>query len=270
MIDSVFNYMQPFFIFKNIKRKNSNSKEKKKMKEKNQMITQTTILAMGWTKTMIKNLLPAPTEKPNPHYKCASPMKLWEEEKVLEIMETDDFKKALEKANKRKNAAKSAIATKEKRLKEKMLEKANNFNIIVIPEDELIENVLNDNKNRIENNLYDYMNYCERKLDNYKSDWFESFDEINEEYEKACLEYENFTFHIPNEETLNRWVVNYIRHNLISYDSTLLDNKGKIGKDEAYLTFKKAVLDRISVIYPKYAVECQRQAESIGVNYYGC
>ena len=70
------------------------------MNGKSQMITQSTILAMGWTKTMIKNLLPQPVEKPNPHYKCASPMKLWEKEKVLEVMETEDYQKALEKANK--------------------------------------------------------------------------------------------------------------------------------------------------------------------------
>lgn len=65
-----------------------------------------------------------------------------------------------------------------------------------------------------------------------------------------------------------RWVVNYIRHNLISYDSTLFDNKGKVGKDEAYPIFKKAVLDRIAATYPKYAAECQRQAETIGVACY--
>ena len=34
-------------------------------------------------------------------------------------------------------------------------------------------------------------------------------------------------------------IVNYIRHNLISYDLTLSDNKGKVGKDEAYPIFKK-------------------------------
>ena len=88
------------------------------MNGKSQMITQSTILAMGWTKTMIKNLLPEPTERPNPHYKCAAPMKLWEQDKVLEVMETENFKKALEKASKRKDAAKSAVKTKEKRLKE--------------------------------------------------------------------------------------------------------------------------------------------------------
>lgn len=238
------------------------------MNGKSQMITQSTILAMGWTKTMIKNLLPEPTERPNPHYKCAAPMKLWEQDKVLEVMETENFKKALEKASKRKNAAKSAVKTKEKRLKEKMVEIANSFGIRIIPDDELIEKVLKHNEERIENNLWQSMLYYGRKVDRYIYDEYESYDDVCQEYEDACYEYENFTLRTPNEETLMRWVVNYIRHNLISYDSTLFDNKGKVGKDEAYPIFKKAVLDRIAATYPKYAAECQRQAEAIGVACY--
>lgn len=238
------------------------------MNGKSQMITQSTILAMGWTKTMIKNLLPEPTERPNPHYKCAAPMKLWEQDKVLEVMETEDFKKALEKASKRKNAAKSAVKTKEKRLKEKMVEIANSFGIRIIPDDELIEKVLKHNEERIENNLWQSMLYYERKVDRYIYDEYESYDDVCQEYEDACYEYENFTLRTPNEETLMRWVVNYIRHNLISYDSTLFDNKGKVGKDEAYPIFKKAVLDRIAATYPKYAAECKRQADTIGVTCY--
>lgn len=241
------------------------------MNGKSQMITQSTILAMGWTKTMIKNLLPEPTERPNPHYKCAAPMKLWEQEKVLEVMETEDFKKALEKASKRKNAAKSAVKTKEKRLKEKMVEIANSFDIKVIPDDELIRIVLEDNKNRIKVNLYKHMDYCERKLiywNNHYYNEFESFEDVYDAYEFARSDYENFEFHMPNEETLNRWVVNYIRHNLVNYDYTLGKNRGKVGKDEAYPVYKKAVLERIATVYPKYAAECQKQAETIGVTCY--
>ncbi len=238
------------------------------MNEKSQMITQSTILAMGWTKTMLKNLLPEPTERPNPHYKCAAPMKLWEQDKVLEVMETEDFKKALEKASKRKNAAKSAVKTKEKRLKEKMVEIANSFEIRIIPDDELIEKVLKHNEERIENNLWQSMLYYERKVDRYIYDEYESYDDVCQEYEDACYEYENFTLRTPNEETLNRWVVNYIRHNLVNYDYTLGENRGKVGKDEAYPVYKKAVLERIATVYPKYAAECKRQAETIGVACY--
>ena len=238
------------------------------MNEKSQMITQSTILAMGWTKTMLKNLLPEPTERPNPHYKCAAPMKLWEQDKVLEVMETEDFKKALEKASKRKNAAKSAVKTKEKRLKEKMVEIANSFEIRIIPDDELIEKVLKHNEERIENNLWQSMLYYERKVDRYIYDEYESYDDVCQEYEDACYEYENFTLRTPNEETLNRWVVNYIRHNLVNYDYTLGENREKVGKDEPYPAYKKAVLERIATVYPKYAAECKRQAETIGVACY--
>lgn len=112
------------------------------MNGKSQMITQSTILSMGWTKTMIKNLLPEPTEKPNPHYKCAAPMKLWEQEKVLEVMETEDFKKALEKASKRKNAAKSAAKTKENLLLNEINKLVENIEIKVIPDDKLIKNTI--------------------------------------------------------------------------------------------------------------------------------
>lgn len=238
------------------------------MESKTELITQSTIINMGWTKSMVKNLLPEPMEKPNPHYRCASPMKLWEKTKVLEIMKTEDFKKALEKANKRKNAAKTAVATKEKRIKEKMVEIANNFNIKIIPDDELTEIVLKYNEKRIKENLHKHMDFCERKLSRYCYNGFESYDDIYDDYEDACCEYENFIFHMPNEETLKRWVVNYIRHKLVTYDSTLYDNKGKVGKDEAYPVFKKAVLDRIATLYPKYADECQKQAEAIGRGYY--
>ena len=71
-----------------------------------------------------------------------------------------------------------------------------------------------------------------------------------------------------DDYTLARWVVNYIRHHLVKYDQTIENLKGKIGKDKAYFVFKKAVLDKISSIYPQYAAECQRQAEAIGVAYY--
>lgn len=51
------------------------------MKEnKSELITQSTVMEMGFTKAMIKNLLPEPITKPNPIYHCAAPMKLWEKD----------------------------------------------------------------------------------------------------------------------------------------------------------------------------------------------
>ena len=58
-----------FYFFKEKKQMNENQKE--------EMITQSTIIGMGWTKTMITKFLPEPTLKDNPHYQNAAPMKLW-------------------------------------------------------------------------------------------------------------------------------------------------------------------------------------------------
>ena len=210
------------------------------MNGKSQMITQSTILAMGWTKTMIKNLLPEPTERPNPHYKCASPMKLWEQGKVLEIMETEDFKRALEKASKRKNAAKSAAKTKENLLLNEINKLVENIEIKVIPDDKLIK------KTVAAKNLWN----------SYQDDMRGTF----YEHRVNCNNIDDYT--------LARWIVNYIRHNLVKYDQTIENLKGKIGKDKAYFVFKKAVLDKIASEYQKYAAECQKQAEAIGVACY--
>ncbi len=84
-----------------------------------EMITQSTVISMGWTKAMIEKLLPEPTLKTNPHYKCAAPMKLWDKDAVLAIMETEDFTTALESSKKRKKSAAQAVKTKEARLSEK-------------------------------------------------------------------------------------------------------------------------------------------------------
>ena len=60
------------------------------MKEKKKMISQKTVIEMGWTKAMIAKLLPEPTLKPNPNYRSAAPMKLWIEEEVIAAMQTLD------------------------------------------------------------------------------------------------------------------------------------------------------------------------------------
>ena len=68
------------------------------------MINQTSILEMGWTKTMIAKFLPEPILKQNPWHKEAAPMKLWRESDVLSTMETAAFMTEMEKAAKRRAA----------------------------------------------------------------------------------------------------------------------------------------------------------------------
>ena len=103
---------------------------RKKQEEKGvrqNMITQSTVIDKGFTKAMIKKLLPSPIERPNPNYKKAAPMKLYVESDVLKVMETDEYKEEWEKAQKRKTSALKAVETKKENLKKTSFKKAENL-----------------------------------------------------------------------------------------------------------------------------------------------
>lgn len=218
---------------------------------KAEMITQSTILEMGWTKSMITKLLPEPTLKPNPHYRSAAPMRIWKKQDVLDAMKTENFKLELEKANKRKISSKKAQNTKVNNLAEKMKQIAEGITVSILPQEELESKTLKHQESRIYEHISNETEYLERHCNSS-----ESF----EEYERSLGEMENFRMHRPSDEaTMHRWIVNYIRHNLIAYDQNLRTLKGKTGKDEAYIIFKLAVLEKIAEAYPCYTDECNRQ-----------
>ncbi len=194
-------------------------KEQQKTEKK---LTQTDILERGWTKGMIAKFLPEPTLAHNTHCR-QHPIKLWEVMKVEEIEKTEEFRDAIEKVKKRRNAGYKAASTKRKAL-EKVFEAAKQE--INIP--------------HIEDAVLREMVYQERReLNNTRGD--ESVPET------------------ADEDTMQRWIVNYMRHNFFNYDETLCTNKGKVGIYDCYSDYKKAILMNIAEIYPKYADECNRQ-----------
>lgn len=154
--------------------------------EKEKLITQSTVLSMGFTKSMIDKLLPAPTLKQNPHYKSSAPMKLWEESVVLSAMETEAFREASAKAERRKAAASKGVDTKRKHaevLAEELIA-AIRVQRIELPE---LERLALDAQQRWYN--------------------FRGRGEIE----------------FPDREDVDRWMVNYIRHDLCEYDATMID-----------------------------------------------
>lgn len=198
------------------------------------MMTQSAILELGWTKSLINKFLPEPTCKPNPHYKKAAPMKLWNECDVFAAMETENFKDAFKKATRRKNSAQKSLVAKVQNLNERALDLARGLHITVIADDELRTRTL-----AAKQAWYNHQAYIRG------TDYCGDVD---------CV----------NSETMERWIVNYIRHNLINYDAEcrhLLS--GQVGKNSAYVTFKKAILEKIAVAYPDYAAECSLQAETL-------
>lgn len=213
----------------------------KAKENKPEMVTQSAVLEMGWTKTLIERYLPKPILRENYYYKCAAPVKLFEKAVVLKIMETDEVKAALEKAKKRKGSAQKGVETKAKALKEEMLEVARTMHILIIPDDELIQKTI-----KAKQNWYNYNAMRRHCYYDYDTAIYD-----DDEYDTAIYD--------VDENTLNRWVVNYIRHNLVSYDEELHNVKGKVGILKSYPLFKSEILRRIAEAYPKYADECNRQ-----------
>lgn len=223
-----------------------------------EMITQSTILTMGWTKTMINNLLSEPILKPNPNYRTKSPMKLWDKSVVLKTMETAAFKEALEKVNKRRKLLEENAKNKETELSQQIVDCANSFNIRIISDDDLIKATLKDKEKRLIQSL-------EREIES-SYDRPLSMDMDWEELNKAETDLEQLKIagiKKPNNPAiLSRWIVNYIKHNLIDnflrYDYILNELK-KSNEDKNYISFKKIILTKIATAYPKYAEECERQ-----------
>ena len=226
-------------------------------------ITQSSLIAMGWTKSMISKFMLEPKLVPNPHYKNAAPMKLYDREEALDMMDTDEFAAELEKANKRKKSAKCAVATKTENFTQKMAEIGKSINVTVISDDELVEIVLKLKEEDIYKKIKNHMDYLDRHCYDYNG--YNSYEEYNEDYEQTEWQLQEFIFHRPNDNTLHRWCVNYIRHRLTSYNTELVGMNGKIGKDIAYNYFKKAVLEKIAEAYPKYKDECFRQIGGLDI-----
>ena len=201
-------------------------------KKKEELICQSAIMEeFGWTKGMIDRLLPKPSLFRNPQYAKAPPMKMWPRNAVLDAMNTDEFREAKEKAERRRESARKAARRKQDKLIEEIKTIANQLNVERMPLQKLRRYVIKAKEEF----------YCER----------------------GCYDELPVT---PDEATYERWAVNYIRHNLTQYDGALGSLYGKVGKNSAYLVCKAAMLDKIAEVYPVFAEECRRQKENLMQN----
>lgn len=188
-------------------------------KQKEHLISQSAVLSIGFTKSMIDKLLPPPVLKRNPHYASSAPMKLWCEDDVRSVMGTQEFQTMAAKA-----ASAKAVETKRK-----------NAEAIA---DDLIAS--------IHVTRWD-MPVLEEATLNAKQEWY--------------WEHGNVDILSPNTETLERWMVNFVRHNLCEYDDKLIDLFGLVGKEELYHRLKSETLAKIAGVYPELDVECKRQTQ---------
>ena len=190
------------------------------------MITKSELKERDWTEGMIKKFLgDADLEKSNPHYKSASPMKLYFLDRVTSIEGTEEFSRAKEKACIRKVVAVKAVKSRQEKTEKLTKELIDASVPIPIMDQETLK---------------------KKACLHYNKLWL-SRGKNHKEFN-------------PNDEVPQRIIVNYLRHELSDYEANLDKLYGKVGTDEAKRKIKVKVLDAIAKTYSVLAEECARQS----------
>lgn len=186
--------------------------------------TYSNLSKMGFTKKLIEEHLHEPLLKDNPHYRMGPKMKLYLAKDVEKFMKTDIF---LNYQESRKNRVNAAINNANKRREENHRYIDDEISKITVKRVSLDE--------------------LERLTIEAKVDWL------------LCTRDDFYGFDDLSDETLSRWMINYIRHNLTNYDEILDNIKGKFGVEEAYIKYKKILMLKIKEVYPELFIETKEQ-----------
>ena len=187
-----------------------------------EFITKTDLISKRkWTDALLKKYMPVPDEiRNNPHYGQASKMKLYKISRVESIEKNEQFLIDFQKTILRRKSSAKMVETK----KDNLLIEISELPISVefIPRNELVPLVIDDYNDR-----------------NYYKDYL--------------------TLRDLDQSTLERLTVNYIRHQLTSYDQCLGLIFSKVGKKEGYRLLIERIYNCISESYPELTRECTLQ-----------
>lgn len=178
----------------------------------------------GWNDKLIEQLLGEPDDTAaNTYYRSGPPVCLYDVDRVHALESTKEFQEVQQSRLKRREAAQNAVATKKKKLQQ-FLEGIE----VKVPEME-------------------WEVLTRRAVDHFNDRAFER----RTDAPLASTE--------SDEALLDRIRVNYLRHELTTYEEDLQNTAGKVGAADAYLDIKEKVLDAISDTYPELTLECLRQ-----------
>lgn len=186
------------------------------------MLTKTDIKQRGWNDLLINSLLGKPDKtKRNPHYRSATPMSLYLEERVNEAEKTEDFINHIANRESRVAAAQKAVATKT-------------------------------------SNIIDYVNNLEISIPYIIPDLLTK--KACRHYEELWAERGESRSAVGGDIVfINRITVNYLRHECSNYEYELAAIYKKTGKGKAYDLLKSRILDAIAEKYPELKAECINQ-----------
>jgi len=198
---------------------------KKEFKIDKRYITKEELKARGWTDSMIKLLLGNPDDTVKDPYYGNDTIKLYLVKRVSKIENSAVFFRLMGMSVERREAMRKVARMEEKEILkyidsiEIKVEKVDMKKIKKLAIKEY--NIHQAEVDHVENMILD-----EKYLDN---------------------------------AFLSRIMVNYIRHNLTSYEDLLEELRGKEGKYEAYMKLKNKILEKIAEVYPELKEECNRQ-----------
>lgn len=182
---------------------------------------------------MIKAFLPEHDRVvPNPHYKCAAPMRLYSLPRVEAAEATDEWRALKLKAEIRQSAAFQAAETKKRELLRALEGVA--IEVPKLTEKDLVERAC--------------AHYNQRAAARFFSS---SSDE--ERFRPADAK--------SDESFLARISVNYLRHEMSPYEERLAEVFGMVGAEEARRLIREKVYAAIARAYPGLTEECGRQLE---------
>ena len=187
-----------------------------------EFITKTDLISIRkWTDRLIKKYMPVPdTIKKNPHFRRASEMKLYKISRVESIEKNEQFLIDFQKTILRRKSSLKMVETKKDNLLIEIFELP--ISVEIIPRNELVPLVIDDYNDR-----------------NYYKDYL--------------------TLRDLDQSKLERLTVNYIRHQLTSYDYYLKLIVSKVGKKEGYRLLIERIYNCISESYPELTRECTLQ-----------
>ena len=174
-----------------------------------------------WTESLITKYLPDPDLiKNNPMFRGASEMKLYKVSRIDEIEKCELFLIDFQKTSLRRKKSKKMVNTKT----DNLLNKISNISISVkeYNRQELIKMVIDS---------YNQRNNHKEPISQRETD----------------------------QTTMERLMVNYIRHELTSYDDILMELYSKTGKEQAYKLLNERIYKSIGEVYPYLIEECALQ-----------
>jgi hypothetical protein len=174
-----------------------------------------------WTESLITKYLPDPDLiKNNPMFRGASEMKLYKVSRIDEIEKCELFLIDFQKTSLRRKKSKKMVNTKT----DNLLNKISNISISVkeYNRQELVKMVIDS---------YNQRNNHKEPISQRETD----------------------------QTTMERLMVNYIRHELTSYDDILMELYSKTGKEQAYKLLNERIYKSIGEVYPYLIEECALQ-----------